>query len=503
MALYDEYLEEFKKATDPAKIDKILNDIINFQLINAELVNLIKKELENLRKTAKNNLQKKILNLIPSFVYFDSVDFVGDSISLDEYLKNKEKYRTFTNLFQLANLDIEKIKNTKNPHTISRLFKKATANITGMINEFWEQEEVTINLEMIGDEILVSIDDKLGAKADPPSRRSDGFRWFLSFYINFMAGTKGELSNAVILLDNPGWLLHPSGQKDLLRALEKIAETNQIIIATHSPFLIDKNKLERIRIVERKEGEGTKIYEKFWDSIYDSLYVIRASIGVDISDSLFGHKNNIIVEGFSDKVYLETLSNYLRKKDKKTIDMSKVMIIGAGGADKIPYLLAWHKAEKYNSLALVDADNEGRNVVQEIKSRNMDVDEDSDILMLNEISEEFKGKDVEIEDLFNEEFYHMAVNKAYKEIFESKLGKPEIELGEIPTNGLRTKRYSRFFKDNNLGGFDKIKVALEIKKILSRRISDETENMLEETMDMSEKLFEKIKEKLQKKRIEL
>ena len=318
-----------------------------------------------------------------------------------------------------------------------------------------------------------------------------------------MAGAKGELKNAILLLDNLGWVLHPSGQKNLLKALEKIADTNQIVIATHSPFLIDKNKLERIRIIERKENEGTKVYEKFWDSLYDSLQVIRASIGADVSDSLFGHKNNIIVEGFSDKVYLEAMSKYLKRKGKETININKVMIIGTGGADKVPYLLAWHRAEKYNSLALLDADNEGRKVIQEIEKRNFEVNRKSDILILSEISEEFKGKDMEIEDLFDEEFYLMAVNKAYREIFENELGKTEIQLDEIPSNGLRTKRYSRFFRDNKLGGFDKVKVALEIKKILSRKMSEDTEKMLEETINNFEKLFEIIKEKFKNKGVEL
>ena len=131
-----------------------------------------------------------------------------------------------------------------------------------------------------------------------------------------MSETKGELKNAVLLLDNPGWVLHPSGQKDLLDALEEIAKSNQIVITTHSPFLIDKNKLERIRIVKREADVGTKVYEKFWDSPYDSLQQIRVAIGADISDSLFGGKNNIIVEGESDRVYLETMAEYLKRKGK-------------------------------------------------------------------------------------------------------------------------------------------------------------------------------------------
>ena len=501
MNLYDEYLQKLEKSSDPVAIDKVVNDIIDTLIVDNKLANVIRGEFDKLKGLTKNNLLDKMLELTPKFVYFDSIDLIGDSISISEYLENKEKYKTFSNLFKLSGLDVEKVKNTSDPHKRKLLFRNASTKITGMINKFWEQEDVSVNLDIDGDKILVFVEDELGAKADPPSRRSDGFRWFLSFYINFMAGTKGELKNAVLLLDNPGLLLHPSGQKDLLNALEEIAEANQIIITTHSPFLIDKNKLERIRIIERKKDEGTKVYEKFWDSVYDSFQVIRASIGADISDSLFGHKNNIIVEGYSDKIYLETMSDYLKKKkNKKTIDINKVMIIGAGGADKIPYLVTWFKAEKYNSLALLDADNEGRKVVQEIeRNPNIEVDRDSGILILSEISEEFKGKDMEIEDLFNEEFYNMAVNKAYREIFEDKQRRFEIQLEEIPSTGLRTKRYSKFFKENDLGGFDKVKVALEIKKILSK----ETEELPDDIIQNFENLFEKISEKFKNKGVDL
>ena len=502
------YIRELEKVSNYNKANKLVDAILELLKLSSsdnvsELINSINREKKKLESYAKNNILEKILELIPSFVYFNTIDFIGDSISLDEYLKNKDKYKTFTNLFKLANLDVEKVKEISNPHVRKRLFRKASARITGMINEFWEQEEVRVNLDIDGDQILVFIEDDAGAQADPPSRRSDGFIWFLSFYINFMAGTKGELRNAVLLLDNPGWVLHPSGQKDLLKTLEDLAETNQIVIATHSPFLIDKNRLERIRIVERKPNVGTKVYEKFWDSMYDSLQTIRAAIGAEVSDSLFGHKNNIIVEGYSDKVYLEIMAEFLKKKNKESIDLDKVMIIGAGGADKIPYLLKWFKAEKYNVLAILDADNEGRKAKSEIENKHKEIDANNEILMLNEISEELKGRDLEIEDLFDEEFYNSAVNRAYRDIFERKLGKPKVSLEELPSDGLTTKRYGKFFKEKGLGGFDKVKVALEIKRILSEDKSEDIENMLEKAIENFEKMFAKIREKFKSKKIKL
>ena len=175
-----------------------------------------------------------------------------------------------------------------------------------------------------------------------------------------------------------------------------------------------------------------------------------------------------------------------------------MFIVAAGGAGGVSYLVAWFKAEKYNSLALLDADDKGREIARKIEAV-AEIDVNTEVLKLDEISEEFKGKSLEIEDLFNEEFYHIAVNRAYKEIFENKLGRSEVKLEEVPDKRLRTKRYSKFFRDKNLGGFDKVKVALEIKKMLLEGMSKEEEEMLEETV----RNFEKIKEKFEKKGIKL
>ena len=229
--------------------------------------------------------------------------------------------------------------------------------------------------------------------------------------------------------------------------------------------------------------------------------MIRASIGADISDSLFGHKNNIVVEGYSDVIYLETMANVLEKLGKESINLDKVMIIGAGGAKKVPYLVSWFKAEKYNVLAMLDADDEGRDVAKKLKD-NYGIDSKNEILTLDEISDEFKGKSLEIEDLFDEQFYNVAVNRAYKDIFEAKLGCPEIRLEEIESNGLKSKRYERFFKKNNLGNFDKIKVALEVKKML---LTDDKsiELLSDKTINNFEKLFAKIKEKFKNRGIDI
>jgi predicted ATP-dependent endonuclease of OLD family len=74
-----------------------------------------------------------------------------------------------------------------------------------------------------------------------------------------MAGSHGKFKNTIILLDDLGIYLHPSGQKDLLKTLERISRSNQIVYATNCPHMIDRDKLTRVRLVSKKKGKGTVI----------------------------------------------------------------------------------------------------------------------------------------------------------------------------------------------------------------------------------------------------
>jgi predicted ATP-dependent endonuclease of OLD family len=455
----------------------------------------LEKLKEELTANDQENIKEEILGMIPKFIYFDSVDLLRDSITIGEYLADKPNYKTFTNLFELSNLNIDELREKQ---LYDRRFAtdKASANITGRVNKSWKQEEVKVNIGCDGDHLFVYVEDKVGAH-NPPSKRSDGFQWFLSFYINFMAGTKNEFKDTILLLDNPGVLLHPSGQKDLLNTLEKIAEKNQILFTTHSPFLIDREHLDRIRIVEKKEDRvGTTIKEKFHGSDFDALEPIRAAIGATIGDSLFGNKKNLIVEGYSDYLILEGLSYYFKRTKNEFIDTSKIAIIPVGGAKKTPYfaLILWK--EGYEFVILLDNDSEGRKVAAELKDK-YPIEEDRIIKLDEIVSEEMKGIDFEIEDFIDPTFYNKAVNQTYGVRLNEKLGKEEIQLEDVnDLKSMQAKKYEDFFKKNRkLGRFDKIMVAKQIRNIVSD-VSCTDEILGETTIKSFLSLFKAINGKL-------
>ncbi len=398
-----------------------------------------------------------ILEILPDFMYFANIEELEDTVPVSTFLANKEKHKTLSNLIELSGLDdLERVRDAE-VYDMSSQLRTASADVTGLVNKAWTQEKVEVNIDIMKNEIVISIFDDVTKKEHPPSIRSQGFQWFLRFYINFAAGSKHELQDTIILLDDPGVYLHPSGQKDLLKTLEEISESNQIIFSTHSPFMIDLEKLERIRIVSKEEKKGTLIEEKFYESDYDALQPIRASIGMTIGDSLFTTKKNILVEGYSDKLILEAMSKICSEKNENYIDPSEVSVLPVNGADKILYLAIFLVKENLKLVILLDHDSKGRKAAEKLKDN---INEDN-ILTLDPLAE--TGCDLVIEDLIDIDFYLEAVNLAYRNIFEKRLGKESIskeDLQEVSFSGVK-----EFFKEKAIGTSKRVAKISIAKKI--------------------------------------
>jgi putative AbiEii toxin of type IV toxin-antitoxin system len=101
-------------------------------------------------------------------------------------------------------------------------------------------------------------------------KRSKGFVWFFSFLAWFSQQRQKKIP-LILLLDEPGLVLHASAQDDLLRYIEtELKPYHQVIYTTHSPFMVDSKNFERIRIVRDRSMEedhalsknerGTKVF---------------------------------------------------------------------------------------------------------------------------------------------------------------------------------------------------------------------------------------------------
>ena len=162
--------------------------------------------------------------------------------------------------------------------------------------------------------------------------RSKGRQWHLAFYVKVSARANENVPN-IILIDEPGLFLHAKAQENVLSKLEDSAKKTQLIFATHSPYLLEADKLNRIRLVHRTKKFGTRIENKVHAlADKETLTPIMTAIGLELNAGIssLDKVNNIIVEGPSDVYYLNAF--------KKILNKNSANFIFGGGAGNMPFV---------------------------------------------------------------------------------------------------------------------------------------------------------------------
>jgi energy-coupling factor transporter ATP-binding protein EcfA2 len=221
-------------------------------------------------------------------------------------------------------------------------------------------------LRVIADQqyLKVVVEDEMGVEIEL-DQRSEGFQWLVSFFIVFFAEALGRHQNAILLLDEPGMSLHGLKQRDFRSAISRLAESNQTIFTTHSPFLVGANELDLVRVVELADRKiGTKVHSCTSASDPIALLPLQEALGYDLAQSLFTEERNLVVEDLTDYWYLEAVSQLLREAD--IVDLNReIAVVPAGGAGKVVYFATILHAHKLKVAALLDSDAAGELAAQQ------------------------------------------------------------------------------------------------------------------------------------------
>ncbi len=401
-----------------------------------------------------DHVSSKFLNTLvrymPNFIFFsDFVDILPFEVPFVEARKN----RTVQDFAKLSGLDLDKVISATDPQRRRNMLSEHSARISGDFRSHWEQDKLDLLAEPDGEKLRLGVRESGRTSLFKAEQRSKGFQWFLSFYLRLNA-ERGERN--IILIDEPGLYLHAKAQEDVLKVFEKISEKSQVIISTHSPYLIDTQRLDRVRLILKDDRTGTRIENKIHkDADTDTLTPIITAIGLDISNEFsIAGKRNVLLEGISDYYFMQSF--------RKSLKIDEVNCIPCVGAEKIvqvaSLLIGWDL--KY--VAVLDNDSKGNKIAKVLREK-LSIAEDRIIFI--------SGQDgFSIEDLFT-----------YNDFNDSVL---EGEKNE-DTNILNSK----YLKDNKL---DKVLLA---KKFFEKMRDDETEIKLsKETVDGFGEVFKKIAE---------
>ncbi len=313
--------------------------------------------------------------------------------------------------------------------------------------------------------------------------RSRGFKWFFSFYITFAADTQGgSAENAILLLDEPGLYLHASSQGDLLEYLSSGLK-NQVVYTTHSPFMVPTENLSAIRTVNIDADAGTTVTN---DPSGDSrtLFPLQAALGFHLAQSLFVGTHNLIIEGVTDFWIMSATSDYLRSLGKPALPKA-LTLTPAGGAQKIPYMVALLTSEKLQVLVLLDDETQSRNTRDELVKNKLI--RDSNVLFVTEGFDP-KPAEADIEDMLDPSMYDKLVHETYKAELKGKTLKLNANIPRI------VKRYEAAFAALGLEFF-KTRPARLLLEIMG---SDPKKIMTEEVSARFSRLYERIDDCLKK-----
>lgn len=356
-----------------------------------KLVKQFKIEFNNFKKTILNlkSFLKRFQVLIPNFIYFNSFeDIIPNSIKNEEDHLEMPIIKRF---FKVANEDPDKIFNENKSQRRKIFTDNISAKISGDFMDYYSQDEVSLKIDIDGENINFFVYGKDDKKPFEPKQRSQGLQWFLAFYLTLQAERQ---KGSILLIDEPGLYLHATAQEDLLKMLEKISEVSPVVFSTHSQWLMNPNRLERLRLVI-KNNDDTFVENKIHKGAdNDTMKPIITAIGLEAVKDIRSFSDKVLlVEGYSDYYYLSAIRFYLNKKGRKFKDFQ---IYPCNGSSQIMNVLTLIIDSKTDFKILLDNDAAGKRDAKKLQK-------DCGIEIEKIIFTNLDGKEASsIEDLFSE-----------------------------------------------------------------------------------------------------
>ena len=465
-----EVQERAQAARTVAELEALLEAIdIKPPAVTDLLLRLRNRPRAALRDQIVTQYLKKML---PAFVYFDDYSAMRGRISIPALRRRHaageldDADRTFMSLISLVGADLEDLESQTNYEHIKAELESASINITDKVFEYWSQSaSLRVDFDLSnadpnsppplndGTILHVRIFNNRHRVSVSFDERSKGFVWFFSFLSYFSSLELEEEDRGMLLLfDEPGLNLHATGQVDFLRFIdEQLAPRHQVVYTTHSPFMIDLDRLGSLRTVQDLDERGTVVSSNVIVEEQETIFPLQVAIGYRLARSLFRAPHCLLVDSPSDQIYLRVLGEAVAARGHAPLD-PRWVTIPVGGADNLPTYLSLLGDGYANVAVMMDVTPKSKACLKDINERA-----GSSRVKTVEVA---KIRDADLEDLFPPELYLELVNDAYG----AKLPR-ELTMSVIsgPNPRIAQRIQTLFERDNIDGGrFDRYRPAVRL-----------------------------------------
>lgn len=427
-------------------------------------------------------------------------------------------------LLQLANVEPERlvelaqfIEAGENGHATA-LVESINQQLEQRLNfpKYWVQDrDFQLRVTALESDLVFTIRDRTGTQYTF-DERSNGLKFFLSYFIQSQTHEPDPERPEILLMDEPDAYLSAEAQQDLLKIFRGFAEPDdgarpvQVVYVTHSPFLLDKNRAERIRVLQKGKGaDGTRVIKNASQNHYEPL---RSAFGAYVGETAFIGACNLLVEGVADQVLFAGLSRAIQRRgvssETELLDLNRVVLVPCGSASHVPYMLYLIRGRDSDAPAviiLLDSDKSGNDAAATLRSddkasrRLVNPDYVMQFAEFN-IVEDAPHLMAEPEDLLPLPLAIAAANAYFREVAEFREGEPTV-LSEAEVTQHLNEAVGVFdalkaaakAKDSHI---DKIGLARAIVGICEIRSSDAAlEKEITEFLDRMKLLFKNLNRK--------
>ena len=206
-------------------------------------------------------------------------------------------------------------------------------------------------------DFYIKIDD--GSDTMLLSQKGDGVKSLITLGMMRQKGNSGIGKGLILAIEEPESHLHPEAIRKIGIVVHDIAQNNQVIVTSHSPLFVNRDKISDNIIVADNSA-----------SYAHNIKQIRDTLGCIASDNLINADFIIVVEGETDKIILQKYLCVHSALIKDWIENKRLGFEVINGVYNLEHSLnkLLNMSSKY--FCILDSDKIAKNYVKSAKNKS-------------------------------------------------------------------------------------------------------------------------------------
>lgn len=347
----------------------IQEDYSKYQTRRAKITELIKNAKEHDGHFTVNGNTRYLFNITIDlfdnllFLQFPKIYIFNEEYSLNDVLPDKiaSDWEEGENKFEkrfveyLGEEKVDRFLAADDPEEREKLLEDLRKNLQKLVKKVNENRATKERIDLLeirldswteGIEITVKTDGKKSFY----SHLSENTKFLFAYHLY---AETDKINGNILLFDEPSNGFHPTAQIKMRRFLQDLGKKgNQVIVSTHSEYLIDPDYLSSVRLMSSDENKNIIVKPHFYNQTgakgdFYALQPIFDAIGFKYGNQLEIKNNVVITEGVTDLLYLRAFNKIL----KLNLDLN---IAPARGEGMIPHIVSFLISQGLNFKIMID-----------------------------------------------------------------------------------------------------------------------------------------------------